>query len=139
MTFKLFVTNRVRAVWLKHDLALVQDENFPFQMRVAVHVVKQLALLDSVAEKGSGSRSETLKKIASDEKYYLSVAASTTSSAVYGSRLVLHWIGAFSVLQSDPAFYELVDASLWDFINSVLTPSQVAELMGIADPDPPGR
>ena len=71
MTLKDFVTNRVRAIWVKHDLALVQDENFPFQMRVAVHVVKQLAQLDSVGEKGSESRSETLKKIASDEKYYL--------------------------------------------------------------------
>ena len=136
MTLKSFVANQVRAVSLKNDLALVHDESFPFQRRVAVHVAKRLAQLDVIGEDDPVRRHETLKTIANDEEYSLSTAPTIGTSAVFGSRLVLHWIGAYSVSQTDSEYYELVDASLWNFINRV-TPSQVAELMGIPDPDPP--
>lgn len=139
MNLKAFVSNRVRAVWLRADLGFVQEQSYPFQRRVAVHLTRRFAQLDEACAEGADGRDEALKRIASDEEYALSSLQQTGSSDEYASRIVLHWIAAYSSLGPDPEFYELVETSLWTFINGVLTPGQVAELMGIPDPDPARR
>lgn len=139
MNLKAFVSNRVRAVWLRADLGFVQEQSYPFQRRVGVHLTRRFAQLDEACTEGADGRDEALKRIASDEEYALSALQQTGSSDEYASRIVLNWIGAYSALRQDPEFYELVETSLWSFINGVLTPGQVAELIGIPDPDPLNR